>query len=79
MTGDLYSTARVLATELWDQGFKEWTDRIDNVIKGWSTGTEILMGLRWAFAQILQEESRLSGDLRSRVEVLEREIAKILL
>ena len=47
MARDYYADSRALGVDLWEAGFKDWADRIDAVIEGGSTSSEILMGLRW--------------------------------
>ncbi len=74
MALDYYAASRALGADLWDAGYKEWADKIDAVIDGGSTSTEILMGLRWTLTQLGEDKLDLSPELRRRADSLRIEI-----
>lgn len=74
MTRDYYADSRALGSDLWEAGYKVWADKIDAVIDGGSTSSEILMGLRWTMDQLVAEEPGLVGVLEQRVASLRRAI-----
>ena len=78
MARDYYADSRALGVDLWEAGFKDWADRIDAVIEGGSTSSEILMGLRWTLTQLDAEEQDLPQSLRLRAESLRNEIDAVL-
>lgn len=53
MTRDFYGDARVVAVHLADAGLNEWATKLDDVLEGGATSTEILMGIRWNLRQLL--------------------------
>lgn len=53
MVADIYADAESLKKLLEVQGLAEWARRVEDIVAGGSTGTEILMGLRWVTKQIL--------------------------
>lgn len=78
MARDVYGEARALGVEVWDAGHPDWSKRIDDVVAGGATATEILMGLRWTFGELLDQVRDLPDDLRARIESLRAEIGTIL-
>jgi hypothetical protein len=78
MTRDYYGEARALGADLWEAGYKQWADKIDSVVEGGSTATEILMGLRWTLSQLLASEPGLPSDLSMRADLVKREIDSAL-
>lgn len=78
MARDYYSDSRALGADLWESGHEAWADRIDAVIEGGSTGTEILMGLRWTLVELLTQETSLDEGLRMRAESLRADISGAL-
>jgi hypothetical protein len=75
---DLYGVARALGVELWDAGHPEWSRRIDDIVAGGATGTEILMGLRGLLGELLGEVPALPAGLRRRIASLRHDIADTL-
>jgi hypothetical protein len=75
---DVYGEARALGVEVWDAGHPDWSKRIDDVVAGGATATEILMGLRWTLGELLDQVPDLEAGLRGRVESLRGEIGTIL-
>ena len=51
---DYYAEAQGIATMMFERGEFEWSARIENVILNGFTATEILMGLRFTFQELLQ-------------------------
>jgi len=54
MVNDPYEQARILAQRLKAQGLDDWARKINDIVAGGSTATEILMGLRWATGELLR-------------------------
>jgi len=78
VTHDYYAESRALGADLWEAGYKDWADKIDNVIEGGAMSSEILMGLRWTLGELGVKEHGLSPDLKQRAESLYREIDRAL-
>jgi hypothetical protein len=53
---DYYTSARTLATHLFERGEFEWSRQIEDAIAGGSTSTEILMMLRHTLRLIITSE-----------------------
>jgi len=51
---------------------------VENIITGGSTGTEILMGVRWKFTNLLEEAETLPLDLQNDVRNLVETINRML-
>ena len=56
MIDDFFEDLDKFCESLFDEGLVDWADRIGNMVAGGATGGEILMGVRWALAQILEQE-----------------------
>ncbi len=52
MPRDLLGEAREIARELDGARPSGWEEEVENVIQGGSTGSEILMGLRWVMGRV---------------------------
>lgn len=78
MARDLYADAHALAAALSDAGLASWADRIEDIISGGATATEILMGLRWTLGELLAQEEQLAPALRARAVALERDLGEVL-
>ena len=50
---DYYASARTIATHLFERGEFDWSREIEDAIAGGSTGTEILMRVRFALQSLL--------------------------
>jgi hypothetical protein len=70
--------ARALAAKLDQQGYGTWSQRLTDMIAAGATGTEIVMGLRWVLAQLLQGEDGLPADLRDEARGLHRGLDRLL-
>ena len=70
MVADIYAEARSLERDLDARGMHEWSQRIEDVIAGGSTSTEILMGLRWTLDQLLNSLPNLDADVAGRIRQL---------
>lgn len=57
MVNDPYAEARDLADILRSQQRHEWSSKIDDIVAGGSTATEILLGLRWILRELLRDEA----------------------
>jgi hypothetical protein len=67
---DYYAEATELAGRLWDEGNKEWADRLTEVIETGFTSSEILMGLRYQLGQLLSGGPSLPEGLRAQAKSL---------
>ena len=77
MVLDPCSEARSLAIRLRGGGLGDWASKLENIVDGGSTATEILMGLRWMAGQILGD-TRLDQATRSRLEHLRAAVNSLL-
>jgi hypothetical protein len=59
--------ARAIRTEL-SSDLATWKTRIDEAIATGSTGTEILMSLRWNLAKLLEANPALPPELITRIK-----------
>ena len=73
---DFYEVAERIGRQLVADGLGEWKTRIDDAIAAGSTGTEILMALRWTFGQ-LQESSTVSEDVKSQISEFNQRLADL--
>ena len=78
MARDVYAVARALGTEVGDAGHPEWSERIDDIVAGGATATEILMGLRWSLGELLDQVPGLPDDLGGRITSLRDEIHSLV-
>ena len=69
MVVDPYSEARSLAITLRKDGFADWASKLEDIVDGGATATEILMGLRWIAGQVLGDAG-LDQATRLRLENL---------
>jgi hypothetical protein len=75
---DYYAETRALAAKLTDQGYAGWSEQLTDEIAAGATGTEIVMGLRWVLAQLLQNEDGLPADLRLEARGLHQGLDRLL-
>jgi hypothetical protein len=69
MNVDIYKISKELSKEITDLGFGNISEEIENIISGGSTGTEILMGLRWKFSEILKNEKhKLPKNIQNKIK-----------
>lgn len=54
MVSEPYAASAALVSRLRESGLAVWAQRIEDVVQGGSTATEILMGLRWTLRELLQ-------------------------
>lgn len=66
-TFDYIAEARAISDALNDD-LADWKTRIDDAITTASTGTEILMALRWNLAELLKANPTLPPDLIMRIK-----------
>jgi hypothetical protein len=78
MARDYFAEAKALATKLATEGYGTWSQQLTDKIDEGATGTEIVMGLRWVLAQLLQKEQGLSADLRAEAHGLQRALDRLL-
>lgn len=53
MVSDPYAASAALVTQLRESGLSVWAQKIEDIVQGGSTATEILMGLRWTLRELL--------------------------
>jgi hypothetical protein len=73
---DFYKVAEKIGQLLIVHGLGEWKTRIDDTIAVGSTGTEILMGLRWTFAQ-LQQSTTLPEEVKAHINEFNMQLAAL--
>jgi len=78
MARDHYAEARNLAAKLAERGYGSWSRRLTEVIAAGATGTEIVMGLRWTLAQLLETEAALPAGLREEATDLHGALDRLL-
>jgi hypothetical protein len=78
MARDYYAEARALAVKLADGGCGAWAQRLTDMIDAGATGTEIVMGLRWVLARLLEDDDAVPADLRTEARGLHRALDKLL-
>ena len=64
---DHYRVAEEIADDLVSEGFDDWAHRIRDAIRGGSTGTEILMAIRWTFGELKTQRIRVSKPVQRRI------------
>ncbi len=70
MAVNIYSDARLLESTLRDEGLSVWAERLADCISAGATGTEILMGMRWALNELKKNEAELPGHVRDQADQL---------
>lgn len=78
MTMDYYAEARAVARRLIDEGRRGEAQELEDAITTGSTGTEILMSLRWHLQQLEGVRGRLSTDTFIRIRSLADAIGSAL-
>jgi hypothetical protein len=73
---DFYAVANSIADNLAAHGLDGWKLRIDDAIAAGSTGTEILMALRWVFRQ-LQESSDVPAQIDLQIKEFNQHLAAL--
>jgi hypothetical protein len=77
MVVDPYAEARSLALSLRGGGFAAWAAKLEDIVDGGATATEILMGLRWIVGQILGDIA-IGQPMRLRLEKFRAAINSLL-
>jgi hypothetical protein len=67
---DYYAEARGIEQALAATGRGDLASRIRDAILAGSTGTEILMGLRWTLREIISSEANLHARIKERMSSL---------
>lgn len=70
MTSDYYAEAREVARSLDQEGLKEEAQSLRDAIDSGSTGTEILMALRWHLQRIGNTNALMSPAIRAKIRGL---------
>ena len=78
MTRDYYADARDIATLLQQAGLVSEAATLVDAIEGGSTGTEILMALRWHLDRIEKVASVIDAQTRRRMVDLSQAISMAL-
>ncbi len=77
MARDYVAEARAVGLTIGGPDAPVWRERLEDVIQGGATGSEILMGLRWVLARILTEAELGAAD-RDRAGELHRAVDEAL-
>lgn len=75
---NIYDVARELGRRLSQEGVSAWEERINDAIDFGSTGTEILMALRWNLLQLRQAAPPLSEATSRLLDELVDEVSDAL-
>ncbi len=67
---DLYQEATELAVSLVEEGYGEWSRRIERSLSAGATATEILMALRWDLSQLRASGLVMSASNTERLRTL---------
>ena len=78
MARDYYADTRDPAAKLTERGLGPWSQRLTDEMAAGATGTEIVMGLRWTLAQMLETEPALPDDLGEQATYLHAGLDKLL-
>jgi hypothetical protein len=78
MARDYYAETRDLANKLAEQGYGSWSQRLTDEMAAGATGTEIVMGLRWTLARLLETEAALPAGLREEAQGLHGALDRLL-
>jgi hypothetical protein len=78
MTKDWVEESKTLAAELRIVGLQESEKEILEAIFSGSTGTEILMGVRWNLNKVLKEHPELSQGIQKRIREINQGITTAL-
>jgi hypothetical protein len=78
MVSDPYTQAKTLAQTLRARNMDDWSLKIDDIVTGGSTSTEILMGLRWVIQELLNGSTPLDPDAEALARSLIREVNELL-
>ncbi len=68
MNFDYVNEGRSIAKELFSLGLEDWQQRIEEVIDFGSTGTEILMGVRWNLSELIKSDTKLPPLIDQRLK-----------
>lgn len=72
MAVDVYTCTRALQAALCAEGLGGWADGLGTCVESGSTGTEVLMGLRWVLAEL---RTGRTAVLKSVVQDVDRLLA----
>ena len=75
---DYYAVTDRITEQLAKAGYIDWKKRIDTAVAAGSTGTEILMSIRWNFRELLDSGIRLDKAVESQIIELNRKINEAL-
>lgn len=75
---DHYSVGNDLVKLLREEGYENWSQRIEDAISGGFTATEILMSLRFELFELRSEKIELSNTSQSLLDQLLAEIESAL-
>ena len=77
MVDDLYADAASLKSKLDAQGYESWATQLEDILVGGSTGTEIVLGLRWITAE-LQKIEKLDQSTKDLVKPIHSNAQNLL-
>lgn len=75
---DLYSQIAEIVDALRDAGETAWADLLANDVQAGSTGTEILMAVRWHLRQVDDQVDDLPGPLIAELHAIVEQIGMAL-
>jgi hypothetical protein len=78
MAYDVYAAARALRDELDSSGHRDWSGEIQDAVEGGSTGTEILMRLRWVVTRLASALHAESPRAAAQAREIETEINRLI-
>jgi hypothetical protein len=67
---EYYAVAREIEKKLNEEGFNNWSQKLEDAIISGATGTEIFMALRWNLNQIKREAKTISKETLSLIDDL---------
>lgn len=71
---DFYKNIREFTGQLETAGFSAWASKLTDAIDAGSTGSEILMAVRWNLQELLRNEVDLPSALKLQAEGFIQEI-----
>lgn len=78
MNTDWIEESKNLAANIKAEGFPEESQKIIEAIISGSTGSEILMGLKWNLKEILQTTKNIKPERKAKIKEIIRGIKAIL-
>jgi hypothetical protein len=77
-TEPYYERTRRIARSLEQKGFSDWAERLREAVDAASTGTELVMGVRWNLLELKKSGEIIGPDLDAQIDSLLAELDKAL-